>query len=562
MFKNLIRFRLLDFFELTAAIAGALYVYQSTGWRDWEKLWVIGALAIAAIILWIATRLGKTAPTPGAFLATSVGVLYGLSDLSPWMAIFGRAFAIETLLSFYSKVTLGSLQERSITTVLVVGLLTIPALLFGAAWLTLWNLILILRKKYESFKRTPTLLFALAQAALTILFATGASYYLVRPQIRHVRTIRIPYTYAKTINSSIAAEPFDEAPFICDWSISSNGDSLFLLKSNKQFAEVDATTSEVLSSVTLDGQEFRSKRQYIGAGDNRKRLSISEAGGMRTLLWSFVNLAVYDASANDRRLLVEQQGQVQLFDGKTGKERSDLTKLPLITDHIFSTSPSRRFAVLTGANKGIGGPGQIVVDLREVTAFSKSNYVSAASIPGSDLEFYVNDTGDLTVQSKQGPHFGRGFDSKNEIELMFCGPSLRDCELECSADGAWRLSAGGLTAKTDETNLLKSYMDYNLHAAMDHSTGKVILLHNSTEASLEINPQPVPPILFTLLGRANRAQLTLFDPTTKTEQTSWLHPRLFQIPDSPSTQFTMDGRYLIIQDEDESADLFHIFSMP
>jgi hypothetical protein len=85
MFKNLIRLRLLDFFELTAATGGALYIYQSGDWYIHDKTWIISALSIAAVVIWIAARLGRSAPTPGLFLASYAGALYGLCDLSPWM---------------------------------------------------------------------------------------------------------------------------------------------------------------------------------------------------------------------------------------------------------------------------------------------------------------------------------------------------------------------------------------------------------------------------------------------------------------------------------------------
>src|SRR5436190_20880969 len=115
MWSNLYRLRLLDIFELTTAAAGALYIYQS-GWWHWEKSWVIGALLIAAVVLWIATRLGKNVPTPGLFLVAYAGALYGLSDLSPWMTAFGRLAVIETVWYLFQE---DSLSEHRIRDVLV-----------------------------------------------------------------------------------------------------------------------------------------------------------------------------------------------------------------------------------------------------------------------------------------------------------------------------------------------------------------------------------------------------------------------------------------------------------
>ena len=55
-----------------AAAAGALYVLQSPNWYPFDRPWVIRAVSIAAAVLWIATRLQTTAPTPALFIAASI----------------------------------------------------------------------------------------------------------------------------------------------------------------------------------------------------------------------------------------------------------------------------------------------------------------------------------------------------------------------------------------------------------------------------------------------------------------------------------------------------------
>lgn len=565
MFKNLIRLRLLDFFELTAAIGAALYVYQTGPWRTFEKPWVITALAISAIIIWIATRLGKASPTPGIFLATYTGALYGLTGLSPWMAIFGRAAVIETILSFYSpNVKLGSLQERCISAALVVGFMAIPATLFGATWLSIWRLTLLLRKKHERPKSKMAMVFAVVQFCLAILFIAGGGYYLVRPQIRHVRTIRIPYAYAKTTNLEIHAEPFDEAPCICAWSPSSTNDALYVLKSSKEVLRFNLTNGQLFSSLKLKGPEFRSKRQYSGVQPNRKRLGLTDGGHQRFIWWSIVKMADFPVKENKYQLLVWSFPKIELYDGDTGTDRSAEIQVLIESGHVWSVSPNRRFAVIQGSDTETKNFGQVVLDLSDLSIFSKSKHVPSSpmlGVPGFHLEFDVNNAGEIAVKSRT-TYFGWAFDSKDEIDLAFCRPSFHDCDLSISTDSKWRLSSGGLTPMNDEANLLGPYMDYNLHAEMDHSTGKVVLLHNSSELAPVFDPEPIPPILFSLLERCNRDQLTLFDPATKTAATSWLPAGLFKTPESAATKFTPNGRHLVIQDEDASADLFHIFAMP
>ena len=174
MFKNLIRFRLLDFFELTAATGGALYVYQSGGWWDFEKTWVIAALAIAAIVTWVATRIGETTPTPGLFLAAYAGALYGLSDLSPWMALLGRLELIDFLLRVFPiqetiSISLPVASPAWIIVLLTAAIMITPAWLAGSLWKSSAIVLLYFRGNNRHKSKTLTKLLNGAQVTFAIL---------------------------------------------------------------------------------------------------------------------------------------------------------------------------------------------------------------------------------------------------------------------------------------------------------------------------------------------------------------------------------------------------------
>ncbi len=552
MFKNLYQLRLLDFFELTAATAGALYVYQSDDWWNFEKLWVIAALSIAAIFTWIATRLAKT-PIPGLFLATYTGALYGLSDLSPWMAIFGRLAVIETAIKLFPESTpAGGWQERCTTVAVVVVLMTVPALFFSCTWAAVWNLIQLVRKKYEAPKTLVNRGLITAQFLMALVFITGLSYYSLRPQIRFVRSIRINVHRPTMKPQSSQQSEADEMPIIVGWATSNARSTIFVIYSDMRLVEYDLLSGAVLQNSQLRSETGWSVRQRPEAPtdslfDSRRKEHID----------------LFEWNANQILLCRQHTDTNQASVERANVSDGMATRLFFFDDYRVSSikgiSNNGEYAVIQNGNPDENGLVKLSVwNLRTLTRLRE---IEVKEVELDEKAPLIDNSGkkvQLKYACQSGPNT-RFIKSRIRTVIGTSG----DCTLpQMTNDGRYTSGPLMLHQEKSDNNLLAHYEGLAIHSVMHPTNANVVLF--GTRKPMEYLENDFVPILESLLQSANSRQLTLFDTTTNHSQTSWFRTSRVRNtePDSDSVKFTSNGKYMVVPDEEKSADLFHVFAMP
>ncbi len=593
MFKNLYQLRLLDFFELTAATGAALYIYKSELWWDFEKNWIAGALAISAIVIWIATRLGKTTPTPGLFLCSYAGALYGLSDLSPWMVVFGRLPILETIHHLFPAAlpALG-LQEQLRVIALTCVFLAVPALFFGSTATSVGIVVSMIRKTWKrptSFAMRTALIF---QTAISLTFLAGLSYYTFRPQIRHVATIRIPIERDEPNNSNGQVDDWFRATSIIAWTTTENGNSLIAIRSDSRFFEYELLTAEITRDISLECQDFDSSRHYPIDDDER-------TFSRKKHLFFGLDLGHVHHWTNPegRQILLvfrdSDYPPYQFFDAVTGERLSLRVPLPGPFSYIVAVSNNGRFALFRDSPQTGSRDERIMRLSRELSLSIATDIVkpeASTVIEDSEVstpvDFTLIDLESLSrvAQYSLAPKDGAIIDSSSgRLSIAKDAQARRrqqfllssiDCirgeypgtvALGDTKDGQWRLSRLGLQSSSSDEKLIANYMLFDLHAILDPHNGRVALSATPND-NLIYYPRPIKPtripIVVGLLEKTQNGQITLFDPKTKSASTSWLRLGILKNHHPESAKFTENGRYLIIQDEDKTADLFHVFSIP
>jgi hypothetical protein len=136
-----------------------------------------------------------------------------------------------------------------------------------------------------------------------------------------------------------------------------------------------------------------------------------------------------------------------------------------------------------------------------------------------------------------------------------------------SNDGTWILSDGQLTAASSKRNVLPDCHGAYATATLEPRSNRLVFVSEVSRRGGDTEYEGLlsisrVPILETLFEQARASQFAIYDPRKQKLTTSWSKPSILKSPKLNSIKFTEDGRYLIIQDEDETADLFHIFAMP
>jgi hypothetical protein len=539
MFKNLTRLSLLDLFEVLTAVACALLVWNYRGGREAESAWILGSLLIAAIVIGLATRIGKTPPIPGLFTVAYIAALYGIADLSPWMSIFGRMAVMKTALWLFADVPTHSWQDRCITAAVIAGLMAIPATFVGAVWSAIWSLEKITRKQFIAPKTSLGLTLLIARFAVAALFVTGLTYYSLRPQIRHVRTIRLPFG-SEAFESDEGMERIaTQTPNIRAWTISPIGNQIVILRSDRQLLEV-GFDSAIHRRTPLHCNLDRPRRLFQ----------------FQNTLSSTINLSSWDPPNHADRVADVRIWQIdpdQVLLGFRSEynflelEAYDLSLGRLVdrpamlgVDRVIAVSENVKYFAIEHASRKGG----------EIDCIAAWNSVTKQIEHSIESSSFAEDERTIAV-TKDG----------KIVKILSSADAKR---IEVSDDGEWRLVKGRLTSSTSDYDRLDPWRGYCTYPKLDPSSGKVVLLGtraNSDQDKLYEDTIEAP-ILRSLLLRAHRSQLTLLDPAANSASTTWLKQDLFRRPDFSSAKFTPDGRHLIIQDEDESSDLFHIFSMP
>jgi hypothetical protein len=546
MFKNLYRLRLLDFFELTAATGVALYVYQSGAWYEHEKPWLIGALATSALLIWTLTRVGNAQPTAGQFLATYAGALLGLIDLSPWMVIFTRATLIEWALFLFDDPQFSPLWAKILSATLVAALMLIPALIVGVLWFALSHGVKLLAGKTAFPSTLRGRIGSLAPFGFAFLLVATGTYFLWRPQIRHVRTIRVPHSESSGPFSSTLRGLGDYAS-VERWQILDDSDRLAVLRSDNRFFEFLLNDGSLVSHQQLHDGEFSAKR-------SRKVPS--------TVVWfpQFERL-FYSNTHEGRTNLLRIGPQFQLYDLATGLELDNSKLRSLQPDMLLALSQNARFALLQAETPADSSSVELSIWDMQTLRCIRSVETDRETIENS--VFHLDNAG-KTLRTSDNPRASdtRASEVGGFLGTLY-GASFRYRDPEITNDGRWRLTLRGLWDTAANKNLLTRYAYCDLHGCLDLNSGRVAMFAIADDGYFNDEAERSPaPILEHLLSRAHHSQITLFDPATNTESTSWLRSGIFHRPNIISAQFTPDGHHLIIQDADASADLFHVFAMP
>lgn len=581
MFKNLLRPRLFDFFTLTAAVAVAITVGQVGGWRDHEKPWLIGGLITAALVVWCATRLGKTSPTPGLFLAAFAGAIYGLVDVSPWVILLGMD-RIEFFLTSPSPEYSAQLDEphleKYLNPLLLLLLMGVPAILFGAAWKTVWLVIQWSGGKLPAAKAKFEKLALTLPVVGTILLIGLCLYFPLRPQIRYVRTIRIPFEYLPPSNPSPTSDKIAMIPSISAWTITPEGQTLYALREDRQLFEVETRTNTITRRITLQCGELSKTRELEVRNDGRLSEPIPFANiSEGRALDHFEQIHLLDANT---LLLLRYYGDaancMTAFDLRTGAP-AEIPRPEFGADEkVYSLSQNGHFLITYVDNEAdIENTNLTLWNLKTATKLEQFTISRSELL---DHKFAISETGahrrlieDLRDgYVPDGPQFKlqRANPEKPKPRPLrprigYDATHLLSDRPQISDDGQWIVDERGCYNVNQPYELVDiEFGDRSLSPTLDKQRNRLIFLppdwrHDSIFAA-------GPHFLFgaSRLDRCYPNQLVLFDLKTKSKSTAIFRQGLLNRPNIASAKFYDDGRFLIIADEDKTADLFHVFSMP
>ncbi len=463
-----------------------MYVWKYGGWFAWESYWVIGAVSTAAILMWIATRLGKNQPVPCLFIIGYAGALYGISDLSPWVRIFGRRSLAEMVMTQFPNSLAIETPHDTVALLLILAILMgIPALLAICTWSSLIDLLRVARKSFHKPKSWLAH-FVLASRLLGALaFIGGAAWCLLQPNPHLIRTIRLPMVYETVKRDPPQNGDYQEAPTICAWNFSPDGKHLFALFSNRRLLKTQLTHDGAIDSVPISCDPLPSNRM---GSKRRIRGTIEEIDPNEIAVCS-VSIDFpheYELWAiSPEKLLLHHHYLVT-------SDSIDVLDLspPLLMRPPFGSPPYSK-------------------DVRSIS--NNGRYLVTRTSPGS-----------------------------GEVESFYKWDTL-----------SWRKEAFAIPSSKNSRPL---------QVAVTNS-GKIVWYYSEYANATGATEHLRIPIVEHLILSVHHRQLAAIGPLAK-RVSKHLFPRGLRARESWSNaKFTDDDRYLIIQDEDESADLFHVFAM-
>jgi hypothetical protein len=562
MLKNLYRLRLLDFFELTAATAGALYVWKYTHWYEAEKSWVLGAVSIAALFVWLATRIGNGSPTPGIFIAAYSAALYGLCDISPWMIALGSPRMLALQHKLYPT-HLHIVKDQSWLLDIRLGLtitvlMLTPAILVGCTWSCLGAAIQIARKTYEAPKRAIGWAPLIFRGVIALLLVSLLGMASMRPTVRHLQTIRLSHS----IEVPNPAHPGQSTRLIpspiCAWSLLEDERAL-ILKLDGDLLEVDLASGQVVRHLLLQ------------ADRNLELPKLSSNESTHGRVDSIIRMRKF---GENQLLLLRTSGRAnsltyRVFDLATGKETPG--RRPAFRDQeaVMSLSPNCRYLVTLLQGAGAGPESKFRVwDLDTCQPLREFNLTRPPSgvIYGT---LGINEPGDkiqFVSRSKESEIWNRIIITYiDELILEPPAPLI-------SNDGKWCVYDGQFVDLETQKNILSDCAMTYPQVMTFHERKNMGVIMQACNKPIEIDALGEPiegglafgetPLIDRLFKSAFNRQIALFDPVSQRMYSTFVNRGLLNRPKLWSAKFTKDGRKMIVPDEDASADLFHIFSMP
>ncbi len=381
---------------------------------------------------------------------------------------------------------------------------------------------------------------------------------MLRPQIRHVHTIRIAKEREDVDSKDAHATTNVLVSQAKGWGFLDGSNHLAIL-STKGIAEFTIPQGAQIQAWKLpSGTQFAKRPSLSKPNEGEGYTTIDR---WDWLPWR-VNIGRFE---NGKRFAIVGNPDLSLYELDAGAVKQIELPRSLRRRHVVAYSQNGRFAVVALNNADHSTATLSIWDLKSlklVREFQADRY----EIESSNL-LITNDARHIQrhrrpIVSCGGWGRGRGverFSGIRNTSLLYEEPMI-------SNDGNWILYAETLEmpnggkisleqfAKAFDVGILDPE-HYRLALVFDPSDR----LSSSSEGEFSSTRAP---ILETLIENPRSALLGLFDPATRRTRTSWTPPGLLRGLEWRSPKFTPDGRYLIIQDEDESADLFHVFAMP
>jgi hypothetical protein len=380
----------------------------------------------------------------------------------------------------------------------------------------------------------------------------------MRPTVRHLQTIRLSHS----IEVPNPAHPGQSTRLIpspiCAWSLLEDERAL-ILKLDGDLLEVDLASGQVVRHLLLQ------------ADRNLELPKLSSNESTHGRVDSIIRMRKF---GENQLLLLRTSGRAnsltyRVFDLATGKETPG--RRPAFRDQeaVMSLSPNCRYLVTLLQGAGAGPESKFRVwDLDTCQPLREFNLTRPPSgvIYGT---LGINEPGDkiqFVSRSKESEIWNRIIITYiDELILEPPAPLI-------SNDGKWCVYDGQFVDLETQKNILSDCAMTYPQVMTFHERKNMGVIMQACNKPIEIDALGEPiegglafgetPLIDRLFKSAFNRQIALFDPVSQRMYSTFVNRGLLNRPKLWSAKFTKDGRKMIVPDEDASADLFHIFSMP
>jgi hypothetical protein len=244
-------------------------------------------------------------------------------------------------------------QERFVTATVIAFLMIVPAIFWGCTWSAAWALLQFARKRLEAPTSFGTKAGMAARFTIAFTFTVGVTYFYFRPQLRHVRTIRLPYEFKVVEIGDAFPVEYSLAPCVKGWGFSQASNRLLILQSDKTLVEFSLFDGAKLQEWKLSGDPYSTKRKRRLSPER----SADESAADLLSLWEDASFMVISATPfADRRYVLIGNSGFELYEllSKEGTPRGRRNRLPpgFKSSDIIAFSPNERFAVTKDFDSG------------------------------------------------------------------------------------------------------------------------------------------------------------------------------------------------------------------